>query len=53
MMLSKTKLLGLKYVELDFCEDYVYGKQKQVSFSTVRKILKAEKLELLHTDVWG
>jgi len=43
VILSKDKLLGLKFVELDFCEDYVYGKQKRVSFSTVRKTSKAEK----------
>ena len=52
-MLSKDKLSGLKSVDLDFCEDCVYGKQKRASFSVVRKIPKAEKLELMHTDVWG
>jgi len=52
-MLSKDKLSGLKSVELDFCEDYVHGEQKRVCFSTVRKTPKAEKLELVHTDVWG
>jgi len=36
MMLSKDQLSGLKSVELDFCEDCVYGKQKRVSFSMVR-----------------
>jgi len=44
---------GMKSVELNFCEDCVYGKQKRISFSTVRKTLKAEKLELVHTDVWS
>ena len=53
VMLSKDKLLGLKSVDLDFCEDCVYEKQKRVSFSVVRKTPKAEKLELVHTDVWG
>ena len=53
VMLSKDKLSRLKYIELDFCEDCVYEKQKRVSFSTVRKTLKAEKLELVHTDVWS
>ena len=52
VMLSKDELSGLKSVELDFCEDCVYGKQKRVSFN-VRKTPKAEKLELVHTDVWG
>jgi len=52
VMLSKNKLPELKSVELNFCKDWVYGKQKRVSFSTVRKTPKAEKLELVHTDVW-
>ena len=47
VMLSKDKLSRLKSVDLDFCEDYIYGKQKQVSFSMVRKTSKAEKLELV------
>jgi len=37
VMLSKDKMSGLKSVELDFCEDCVYEKQKRVSFSTMRK----------------
>ena len=53
VMLSKDKSPGLKSINLDFCEDYVYGKQRRVSFSKVRKTLKAEKSELVHTDVWG
>ena len=51
MMLSKDKMSRLKSFEVDFCKDRVYRKQKQVSFSTVRKTPKAEKLELVHTDV--
>ena len=51
VMLSKDKLLGLKSIELDFCEDCVYGKQRRVSFSKARKTLKVERLELVHTDV--
>jgi len=51
VMLSKNKLSGLKSIVLDFCEVCVYGKQRRVSFSKVRKTLKAEKLELVHTDV--
>jgi len=53
VMLFKDMLPGLKSLELDFCEDCVYGKQKRVSFSMVRKTLKAQKLEMVHTDVWG
>ena len=52
VMRSKDKLPGLKSVDLDFYEDRIYGKHKRVSFSTVKKILKAEMLELLHTDAW-
>lgn len=32
MLVSKGYLLGLKYVDLDLYESYVWGKQKQVSF---------------------
>ena len=53
VMLFKDKLLGLKSIDLDFCEDCVYGKQRRVSFSKVRKTPKEEMLELVHTDVWG
>ena len=52
VMLSKDKLPGLKSVDVDICEDCICGMQKRVSFSTVRKTPKAEKLELVHTDVF-
>ena len=52
-MLSKSKLLGLKSFDLDFCEDCVYGKQRKVSFSKVMKFTKAKRLEQVHTDVWS
>ena len=38
---------------MDFYESCVYGKQKRVSFVKTRKENKNEKLELVHTDVWG
>ena len=38
---------------MDFCEICVYGKQKRVSFVKSGKEKKDEKLELVHTDVWG
>ena len=44
-MLSKNKLSGLKSIYLDFCEDYIFGKKRKVSFSKVRKTPKVEKLE--------
>ena len=42
LMLSKDKLPELKSIDLNFCEDFIYGKQRKVSFSKVRKTLKAE-----------
>jgi hypothetical protein len=45
--------LDLKKIDLDFCEHYVYGKQKRVIFLRVRKEKKSERLELVHTDVRG
>ena len=64
-ILHSRKLLPyLKQVSLEFCENYVYGKLKRVRFVRVRKQKrvrflrvgkqkKSEKLELVHTDVWG
>jgi hypothetical protein len=37
----------LKQIDLDFCEHYVYGKQKRVRFLRVRKEKKSERLELV------
>ena len=50
---SKNLLPDLKQVDLDFCEHCVYGKKKRVKFLKVGKENKSEKLELVHTDVWG
>ncbi|KAL5795724.1 hypothetical protein ACOSQ2_000544 [Xanthoceras sorbifolium] len=52
-LLSKGKLPDLKAVDVGLCEDCIFGKQKKVSFAKIGKIPKAEKLELVHTDVWG
>jgi len=52
-LISKGKLAGLKSADLDFCEDCVLGKQRRVSFSKTGRELKTQKLELVHTDVWG
>jgi len=43
----------LKHVDLEFCENCAYGKQKRVIFLRVGKEKKSEKLELVHTSVWG
>ena len=52
-LLSKGKLPQLKSVDVSPCEDCIFGKQKKVSFVKTGKTPKAEKLELVHTDVWG
>ena len=50
---SSKFLPDLKQVSLEFCENRVYGKQKGVIFIRVGKQKKSEKLELVHTYVWG
>ena len=50
---SKKFLPGLKCVNMDFYESCVYVKQKRVIFVKTGKENKSEKLELVHTDVWG
>ncbi|KAK3043026.1 hypothetical protein RJ639_002594 [Escallonia herrerae] len=50
---SKNALPGMKNIQLDFCEGYVYGKQKRVSFRRDGKEKKIERLKLVHTDVCG
>ena len=53
MLLSKGKLPKLKSIDFDMCESCILGKQKNVSFLKTSKTPKAEKLELVHTDLWG
>ena len=50
---SKKVLLGLKYVNMDLSESFLYGKQKRVSFVKTRKEKKSERLEIVHVDIWG
>ena len=38
---------------MEFWENFVYGKHKRVRFLRVGKQKKSEKLELMHTYVWG
>ena len=53
-ILHSRKLLPyLKQVSLELCKNRVYGKHKRVRFLRVGKQNKSEKLELIHTDVWG
>ena len=53
MLLSKGKLSELKSIDFNMCESCILGKQKKVSFLKTSKTPKAEKLELVHTDLWG
>ncbi|KAE8711123.1 hypothetical protein F3Y22_tig00110303pilonHSYRG00264 [Hibiscus syriacus] len=53
ILLSKGKLSDLKNVDVRLCENCIFGKQKKVSFAKIGKTPKAERLELVHTDVWG
>ena len=46
-------LPSLKNIDLDICENCIYGKHKRVIFLRVGKEKKSEKLELVHIDVWG
>jgi hypothetical protein len=46
-------LTNIKQIDLDFCEHCVYGKHKRVIFLRVKKEKKRERLERVHTDVWG
>ena len=50
---SRKLLPDLKQVSLEFYENCVYGKHKRVGFIRVGKQKKSEKLDLVHTDVWG
>ena len=43
----------MKNVEVGFCEPCVIGKQKRVNFTKSGRIPKAEKLELVHTNIYG
>ena len=51
ILLSKGKLPELKSINFDMCESYILGKQKNVSFLKTCRMPKAEKLELVHTDL--
>ena len=51
MLLSRGKLPELKSIDFDMCESFILGKQKNVSFLKTGKTPKAEKLELVHTDL--
>jgi hypothetical protein len=53
-ILHKRNLLPyFKQIDLDFYEHCVYGKHNRVRFLRVGKEKKSERLELMHTYVWG
>ena len=43
----------MKSIDFDMCESCILGKQKNVSFLKTGRTPKAEKLELVHIDLWG
>ena len=53
MLAQKGKFPDLKKVETEFYESCILGKQKRVTFVKTGKTPKAQKLELVHSDVFG
>ena len=53
LLASKGNLPDLKSVNVGLCEECIYGKHKKVSFSKFARTSKVEKLQLVHSDVWG
>ncbi|CAH9079423.1 unnamed protein product [Cuscuta epithymum] len=53
MLSSKGKIPDLKNSKLSFCGPCVLGKQKRVTFVKTRQQPKTERLELIHSDVYG
>jgi len=53
LMFSKGKIHNLKHIDVGPCEHCIFGKQKKVNFSKTINSTKVERLELVHTDVWG
>ena len=50
---DKKLLPGLKDVNLKFCENCVFGKQRRVTFLKTKHEKKSKKLDLAHSNVWG
>ena len=53
ILLSRGKLPELKSIDFDMCESCILGKRKKVSFLKTGRTPTTEKLELVHTDLWG
>jgi hypothetical protein len=48
LFLSNGKLPELKIAKSDLCEGCILGKQKRLSFTTIGRTPKPEKLEMVH-----
>ena len=46
-------LLAIKQIDLDLYENCVYGNHGSIIFLRVKKETKSERLDLVHTYVWG
>ncbi|GJU84592.1 putative RNA-directed DNA polymerase [Tanacetum coccineum] len=53
ILASKGRIPDLKKAVVGFCEPCVLGKQKKVSFIKSGNTRKLQRLELVHTDVYG
>ncbi|KAJ0942050.1 putative RNA-directed DNA polymerase [Helianthus annuus] len=53
ILVTKGKLPELKQVESEFCEPCILGKKTKVTFVKTWRAPKAQKLELIHSDVYG
>ncbi|GKA91668.1 retrovirus-related pol polyprotein from transposon TNT 1-94 [Tanacetum coccineum] len=49
----KGRIPNLQKAVIGFCKPCVLGKQKKVSFVKSRNIRKLQRLEIVHTDVYG
>ena len=53
MLLARGKLPELKSIDFDMYESCILEKHKNVSFLKIGRTSKVEKMELIHTDLWG
>ncbi|GKA80076.1 retrovirus-related pol polyprotein from transposon TNT 1-94 [Tanacetum coccineum] len=53
ILASKGRIPDLQKAVVGFCEPCVLGKHKKVSFVKSRNTRKLQRLELVHTDVYG
>ena len=53
ILVGKNLFPGLKSYNLDLCENYIYGRQRRVSFLRGRHERNKNLLELIHSHVFG